>query len=199
MASYDIAARNIAEVVRDLDGDVRKIAQRSQATYRSNMKAGESLPKFGDYSPADDDAAREIMEADKAAYRDVMDVVDFHVSSIMRSMSDPATAGEVATVSLALSRKNIDKDELQALLDRYGHNYTLASAITERARELKLFLAGEVDKLDRERAGQAAANLIINRHPHAVRQATGFIYSPENVGRMVMESLHHVDAFGQIW
>lgn len=195
----ELIADRIADRVTALDREVHAIAASSQENFRRNLKPGESVPNFGEYEAADDDAARRIYEADIDAYHDVLDLVDIEVRHSQNAISEPASADAVSTVALALSRENIGAEELQALLDRYGSNYQLQAAILERAAKAHVFLSGKpmfTHKTDAE----TAAGHIINRHGYRNHSlSSGMMLSPAIIAENILMRLYHVDVQGHLF
>ena len=107
-------------------------------------------------------------------------------------MSAPASADDVSTVHFALSRENITRDELQALLDRYRGNYQLAAGITERAHQGGIFLDGEPEsvRVFRDDALTAAGQVFNRYNPNQSMFSAGVFADS------VVSALRHINALG---
>lgn len=188
-------ARDISIDVEQLDNTVRGIAAASHQRYRMSAAPGTVVPDFGEYEPADEDARAQIAAACSDAYAEIMEDVDRHISAAHRTMSEPASADDVATVTFALSREGITGDELQALLDRYKGNYQLASGIVERAHAAGVRLRDEPEGLRvyRSDADRAAARVLQRYNTHSV------MLNAADFATDVVMHLRHIDFMGRAY
>lgn len=196
--NLDGIASSIEGEISSLDSTARSIAQASQARYRASMEPGQTLPDFGEFTAADEDAKQGMRDAEGAAYQEIVGIIDRALAADRKDMSAPASADDVATVQLALSRDRIDAEELAALHERYGSNYQLGTAIRERAAKQGVFLEGAPLKLDRDEGLRRAAR-IIGRHSYGRGGTPSFIDSPANVATNIVEGLAHIDFLGRVY
>lgn len=185
----------IAEDVEALDGKVLRIAADSQRRYRLNAEPGTVMHSFAENEPADEDGRIAIAEACRDAYAEIMEDVDRHLAAANRTMSAPASADDVATVTFALSREGITRDELQALLDRYKGNFQLASGICERAHRAGYYLDNEPEavRVYRDDASKRAAR-VLSRHNKG-----SFIIPAQTFASDVVGALRHIDFLGKAY
>lgn len=191
--------RDIADEIQSLDNRVHNIAATSQRRYRMDAMPGTAIPDFGEFQAADDEGRAAIRDACQSAYRSVMRRVDMRIASVNSELTESARADDVATVTLTLSRENVTRGELQALLDKYRNNYQMAAAIVERAHKADMFLDGEPYALRvyREDADSKAREVVAGRHGSPFGGA--FVGSPDMAASSVVSSLHHVDMFGRAY
>lgn len=185
----------ITEDVEALDNKVREIAAASQRRYRMGIEAGQTVHSFAENEPADEDGRIAIAEACRDAYAEIMEDVDRHLAAASRTMSAPASADDVATVTFAIGREHITRDELQALLDRYGSNYQLASGICERAHRAGYYLDNEpvAVRVYRDDASERAAR-VLSRHNEG-----SFIIPAQTFADDVVGALRHIDFLGKAY
>lgn len=193
----DSIAASIETELEHLDTKARTIASDSQRRYRLSMDAGQAMPTFGDYSLADDRSRKEMRDAEREAFNEIMSVIDRALAADRRSMSAPANANDVATVQLALSRENIDEEELRALYERYGSNYQLATAIRERADKARVTIEGAPLKLDRAEGERRAARVTLGLRSSG--STTLAFDSPSLAARDIVDGLAHLDIFGRVY
>lgn len=181
------------EIAR-FDTRAAEIARASQSRYRMGMEAGQTMPDFGEYS-VPDDAGREQMQAARAeATAAIVGTIDARIASDRRRRTAPASADEVATVTLACSRESIGEDELVALFERYGSNYQLGAAIVERAAKAHVQIPGaESFSVDRQEAVRRASRAMLSRHTQGVIN-----YSPDFIASSIVDGLIHRDLFGRV-
>jgi len=186
---------DIASDVQDLDNQVRGIAAASQRRYRMGIQPGRTVQEFGEYTVADDEGRAEIRDACRSAYEQIMADVDRHIDAANRTMTTPASADDVSTVSFTLARENVTRDELQALLDRYRGNHQLAAGIIERAHKGGIYLDGEPDsvRVFREDAARAAGR-VLNRY-----NSQSVILPADDFAANVVMKLRHLDILGNAY
>ena len=185
----------IAEDVEALDGKVLRIAADSQRRYRLNAEPGTVMHSFAENEPADEDGRIAIAEACRDAYAEIMEDVDRHLAAASRAMSAPASADDVATVTFAIGREGITRDELQSLLDRYKGNFQLASGICERAHRAGYYLDNEPEavRVYRDDADKRAAR-VLSRHNKG-----SFIIPAQTFADDVVGALRHIDFMGKAY
>lgn len=185
---------DIASDVQALDNQVRGIAAASQRRYRMGIPAGQTVREFGEYDVTDDDGRAEVRAACQSAYDEIVGDIDRHISAANRTMSTPASADDVATVSFALSRENITADELQGLLDAHRGNYQLAAGITERAHRSGIYLRDEPESVRVFRDDAlTAAGQVFNRYTNQS------MFSADVFADSVVSALRHIDALGRAY
>ena len=192
MQSIESLKSSIQSDIEFCDKEVRDAAAKSHYRYKMSAELGSTIPAFGEFEAADDEGREEIRGIVNRAYDKAIGHVDYFMALANADMTQPAKADDVATVTLALNRKNISEKELNALYDRYGSNYQLARAIRERGFQDGKFIG--------ERA--------LEYYPDDAKQILGGLYSRYRKGSprpasiladdTVMQ-LEHRDMFGKLW
>jgi hypothetical protein len=182
--------QNIEAAIERCDKEVESIALASQRQAKQSMKSGTYVPDYHRYQTADDFSEAKKREAIADCYAAICDAIDKEVATIGRKMSTPASADDVATVQLALARKNISPDELVALYNRYGGNYQLAKAIEERAWKDELDFPYSTPVMDAE-AAKSRARAIFNEY-----DAGALTGARSLLAGSIVDAFNRVDAFG---
>lgn len=185
--SYEQMTSDISAAVARCDSDVEGIALASQYAARHGLKSGSVVPSYGRFEAVGDAARASRTAAIDRCYADVCRIIDREKAKADAAMSAPASADDVATVTLALSRESIGADELRALHARYAGSYQLARKIEERAFTDRVDLPHTSVVADADDAKQAARALYR-------RYDDGFAVAP--IAESIAGRFHHIDAFG---
>lgn len=156
--SLESMEKAISEEVNRCTLDLCDIAEDSQRDYRLSLKPGDRIAEYGPLDILTDEGRAEKSARLKSATANINAIIDAERANLETLMTEPATADEVATVSLALSREGITEEELRVLYKRYMGNYQLAIAIEGCAKShgwiiKSVWPAGDV----------ATAKLVANR------------------------------------
>ncbi len=184
--------RKIVSKISRLDEEVESIATASQKRYKEMMKPDAVVPRFRPYQAADKDAEEEVKSRQNACIEEIANTIRSIEATSRAARTAPASADEVATVQLALSRKYITHDELSELYDRYKHNYQLAQAISDRAEESGWYIGGAKGNAYPEDAISKANQLIRNRYRVGAPMPVGVVASA------IAGELYHIDAISQV-
>lgn len=148
----------------------------------------------------DEQGVEEKKELFSALWQDACEAIDNERREYETAISEPASADHVATVALAVSRRDIGQEELQALYDAYSSNYQLGQVIRERAERGEKRLDNLVPAHDAELAKSKAYDLL------RARWRVGYVptlrYFCDDSDRLVdciIDAYQHRDVLGQIW
>lgn len=136
LAEDEGTAELIVAAIERTDPTVLAICERGQREHTLSLEPGATVPEFDKLDPATDEAAAEVAEEKAKLVEEIAAILEDDNADWQRKVSASASADDVATVQIALSRESIPAEELWALLQRYEFNHQLSSAIFERAREL---------------------------------------------------------------
>ena len=186
----DQLEQTFSSIIARCDADVENIAATSQVRAKSGLRSGERVPGYRRFDAVGDDAAARMRARIDVAYDEICNAIDADYARVSRTMSAPASADDVATVTLALQRDDLTADELRALHGRYGGNYQLAKAIEGRALKDGVDVPLTVITADADAAKLAARSLYS-------RYDDGFLGIP--LGRCIADSYRHRDVFGELY
>lgn len=142
----------IKSIIEEANADIAGLAKASQKHYLAGLQPGEIVPEFEEFDVVGEEAGKAKHDIVSGMKMRIYDVLDEARAQHLASMTASASADDVATVQLALSRDNIDAEELQLLYDKFGSNYQLGQAIRERADRDGCHLHGLAPVADAEGA-----------------------------------------------
>lgn len=186
-------ADEIQTIIDKCDIAVSRYAAEAQHRARLDMEAGSTVPDWGRFGvpSAAEDGKRAII----AGYRDeICDVIDKEAKRADATVSANVPADAAATVQVALSRKHIDPDELDALHQRYRGFYQLARLIEERAAQEHVMLSEPVGRVyaDADAARYSASQGLYSRY-----SSHGSTSAP--LAETIEDRFLHRDVFGNFY
>lgn len=188
----------ITTIVKSCDDTMLNLATASQRRAAESLGAGDTIPYFGAYEPADEATAQEMRGTISDGMSRIRAAVAEFEGSVNRKVSAAPDPNELAAVSFALSKSSNSEQELRALYAAYGHSYQLAAAISDRAAQLG-FTVTEPQTIDAGAAEETALYILANRYAYAHNSHTLMqpMTDATDVSRRTMNALKHLDAFGK--
>lgn len=185
-------ADEIQTIVDEADRAVERYAYDAQLRARCGMGAGETVPDWGRFGvPSDDEGGKQAVI--QRYYDKICDVIDREAKCADVAVSANVPADAAATVQVALSRKHIDPDELDALHQRYRGFYQLARLIEERAAQEHVTLSDPVGRVYADvDAARYTAQRLYTRY-----SSRGSTAMP--LAEAVADRFYHRDVFGNFY
>lgn len=123
--------KELKKVLDDFNREYKAKSEESREAYIRHLPAGQAVPPKGRIYGDENKAAFTKLCLEKRAQ--VRDIIGKEIDSLRSKMAEAPTTEAVNSVQLLKMRDNVSEEEISTLLDKYGDNNQVRSALVDIA------------------------------------------------------------------